>query len=265
MTRSLLQLRLHLGALVMLLALTGCSERATLFNGLSEQEANEVYSHLLDAGIPAEKARTKEGLTITVPENLSATALGITQAKGLPRDKKSSIGQVFKKENMISSPLEERARYLYALSQELEDTLMRIDGVLSAKVHIVLPERANPGEALSPSSAAVFVKYAEKAQFPAYIPKVREMVFKSIPGITGDAQSNVTVTAIPSEPKIDECVPLVWYGPMALSAADKGYFLAIVYIILLMWMLTIALTWLQAKGIDQWPAVLKSLRSRFIK
>ena len=265
MTRSLLQLRLHLGALVMLLALTGCSERATLFNGLSEQEANEVYSHLLDAGIPAEKARTKEGLTITVPENLSATALGITQAKGLPRDKKSSIGQVFKKENMISSPLEERARYLYALSQELEDTLMRIDGVLSAKVHIVLPERANPGEPLSPSSAAVFVKYSEQAQFPAYIPKVREMVFKSIPGIAGDAQSNVTVTAIPSELKIDECVPLVWYGPIALSAADKGYFLAIVYIILFMWMLSIGLTWLQAKGIDQWPAVLQSIRSRFFK
>jgi type III secretion protein J len=91
------------------------------------------------------------------------------------------------------------------------------------------------------------------------------MVFKSIPGIAGDAQSNVTVTAIPSELKIDECVPLVWYGPIALSAADKGYFLAIVYIILFMWVLSIGLTWLQAKGIDQWPAVLQSIRSRFFK
>lgn len=255
----------YLGAFTLALILTGCSDRAMLFNGLSEPEANEIYSHLLAAGIPAEKTRTKEGSAISVPENLSANALSITQANGLPRDKKSSIGQVFKKENMISSPLEERARYLYALSQELEDTLMRIDGVLSAKVHIVLPERANPGEPLSPSSAAVFVKYSEQAQFPAYIPKVREMVFKSIPGIAGDAQSNVTVTAIPSELKIDECVPLVWYGPIALSAADKGYFLAIVYIILFMWMLSIGLTWLQAKGIDQWPSVLQSIRSRFFK
>lgn len=265
LTKSLHFLQRYFSTFVFLLILTGCSDRAVLFNGLSEPEANEIYSHLLAAGIPAEKTRTKEGSAISVPENLSANALSITQANGLPRDKKSSIGQVFKKENMISSPLEERARYLYALSQELEDTLMRIDGVLSAKVHIVLPERANPGEPLSPSSAAVFVKYSEQAQFPAYIPKVREMVFKSIPGIAGDAQSNVTVTAIPSELKVDECVPLVWYGPIALSAADKGYFLAIVYITLFMWMLSIGLTWLQAKGIDQWPTVLQSIRSRFFK
>lgn len=251
--------------LTSLLLLPACTDRSVLFTGLTEAEANEIYAHLLAAGIPAEKSKVKEGSSISVPKNLSATALNLTQAHGLPRDKKTSIGQVFKKENMISSPLEERARYLYALSQELEATLMQIDGVLSAKVHIVLPERANPGEPLSPSSAAVFVKYAEDAQFPAYIPKVREMVFKSIPGITGDAQSSVTVTAVPSELKVDECVPLVWYGPIAINSADKTNFLLIAYLTLFMWMLSIGMTWLQAKGIDQWPPFLKNLYSKFKK
>lgn len=261
----LLRLPILLALLSSLLFLQACSERAVLFTGLSEAEANEIYAHLLDAGIPAEKSKTKEGSSISVPKEMSSTALNLTQAHGLPRDKKTSIGQVFKKENMISSPLEERARYLYALSQELEATLMQIDGVLSAKVHIVLPERANPGEPLSPSSAAVFVKYAESAQFPAYIPKVREMVFKSIPGITGDPQSSVTVTAVPSEAKVDECVPLVWYGPIAINAADKTHFLLLSYLVLLMWILSIAMTWLQAKGIDQWPPFLKNLYSKFKK
>ncbi|WP_334118558.1 type III secretion system inner membrane ring lipoprotein SctJ [Limnobacter sp.] len=259
--------RLPMFALILAgsLFLQACSDRTVLFTGLSEPEANEIYAHLLAAGIPAEKSKAKDGSSVSVPKNLSSTALNLTQAHGLPRDKKTSLGQVFKKENMISSPLEERARYLYALSQELEDTLMQIDGVLAAKVHIVLPERANPGEPLTPSSAAVFVKYSENAQFPAYIPKVRDMVFRSIPGITGDAQGSVTVTAVPSEIKVDECVPLVWYGPIAISAEDKGYFLLMTYLILFMWMLSVGMTWLQAKGVDQWPSVLKSLHARFKK
>ena len=245
--------------------LQACSDRTTLFTGLSEAEANEIYSHLLKAGIPAEKVKAKEGSSISVPKGLSASALALTQAHGLPRDKKTSIGEVFKKENMISSPLEERARYLYALSQDLEDTLMRIDGVVSAKVHIVLPERTNPGEPVSPSSAAVFVKYARETQFPAYIPRVRDLIFKSIPGITGDPQTSVTVTAVPSEVKADECVPLVWYGPIAISESDKLYFLGLTYLFLAMWALSIGLVWLQAKDVDQWPAVFKTIYERFKK
>ncbi|HEX4878580.1 MAG TPA: type III secretion inner membrane ring lipoprotein SctJ [Limnobacter sp.] len=245
--------------LISLALLQGCSGRTTLFAGLSEAEANEIYVYLLAAGIPANKSKTKEGIAISVPESQSASALALTRANGLPRDKKESLCDVFKKENMISSPLEERARYLCALSQELEDTIMKMDGVLSAKVHIVLPERSSPGEPISPSSAAVFVKYLEGARFPLYVPKVREMVFKSIPGIVGDPHRNVTVTAVESEVKADECVPLVWYGPMAITEADKGYFIAITYLFLLMWMLSIGITWLHAKGVDQWPPILRSL------
>jgi type III secretion protein J len=259
MRTSAAQLILTCITLIALTFLQGCSGRSTLFAGLSEAEANEIYVHLLAAGIPASKNKTKEGISISVPESQSASALALTRAHGLPRDKKESIGEVFKKQNMISSPLEERARYLYALSQELEDTIMKMDGVLSAKVHIVLPERTSPGEPASPSSAAVFVKYLQGARFPLYIPKVREMVFKSIPGITGDPHSNVTVTAVESEVKADECVPLVWYGPMAITEADKGYFIVITYLFLLMWMLSIGITWLHAKGVDQWPSILKRL------
>lgn len=247
------------------LLLQGCSDRTVLFTGLSEAEANEIYSHLLIAGIPAEKSKTKDGSSVTVPKSVSAAALALTQAQGLPRAKKASIGEVFKKENMISSPLEERARYLYALSQDLEDTLMRVDGVVSSKVHIVLPERTNPGEPLSPSSAAVFVKYSPGSNLPAYIPQLREMVFKGIPGLVGDPQTSVTVTAVPSEAKADVCVPLVWYGPVAISAADKMYFLIVAYTILLMWALSIGITWLHAKDVDQWPAVLKALYTRVKK
>ena len=250
---------------VLLLGMAACSSRVSLFEGLTQEEGNEIYATLLEAGVPAEKLANKQGTFITVPKQMSSEALRILEKKGLPRDKKTSIGEVFKKDSMISSPLEERARYLYALSQEIEQTLLRMDGVISARVHIVLPERSNPGEALSPSSAAVFVKYAENANFPAYVPRVRELVFKSIPGLKGDPQTSVTVAAVPSQAKVDNCVPLLWYGPMALHPDDKFYFIGLMYLILFAWVLSLGMVWLQAKDPSEWPEALNKLKSRFKK
>ncbi|HEX5487289.1 MAG TPA: type III secretion inner membrane ring lipoprotein SctJ [Limnobacter sp.] len=261
-SRRLIQLIL---LMIMGLALQACSQSVSLFSGLSQEEGNEIYASLLAAGIPAEKASNKEGITVSVPSEMSSDALKILQSQGLPREKKASMGDVFKKDSMISSPLEERARYLYALSQELEDTLMKIDGVLAARIHIVLPERTNPGDPLLPSSAAVFVKYANGSSFPAYIPKVRELVFNAIPGITGDPHSSISVVAIPSEIKPENGITLLWYGPMALRAQDRFAFLSIIYLIFGLWVLSLGLVWLQAKDESDWPEALQRFKARLKK
>lgn len=265
---QLLQLRLVHQIICILSAvilLQACSSNTALFNGLEQDEANEIYSTLLEVGIPAERSTSKAGVTVSVPKSLSSEALRVLQAKGLPRDQKSSIGEVFKKDSMISSPLEERARYLYALSQELERTLMRMDGVIASRVHMVLPERTTPGEPLSPSSAAVFIKYDQRTSFPAYVPKVRELVFNSIPGLTGDAHTSVSVVAVPAENLQENCVALLWYGPMAIHPADRWVFLTVIYLLILGWALSISIVWLQAKDPETWPPFMKKLRERFMK
>lgn len=244
--------------------LQACGSRTALFTGLAQDEANEIYAVIVKAGIPADKKIEKQGITITVPENLASDAVKILQAQGLPRDKRSTIGEVFKREGMISSPLEERARYLHALSQEIEKTLLTIDGVLTARVHIVLPERTVPGEPLAPSSAAVLVKYENGTEFPAYVGRVRELVFKSIPGISGDPQTMVTVAAVPSDARADTGVTLVWYGPVALHPDDRAYFISLVYGVFLAWVVSLMLVWLQGKKPEEWPAFLQKLRARFV-
>lgn len=105
------------------------------------------------------------------------------------------MGDVFRKEGMISSPLEERARYLWALSQELSATVSQIDGVIKARVHVVLPERGSGADASLPSSAAVFIKHKPGFNYDDVIPQVKRLISNSIPGLS---QEKVTVVMLPS-------------------------------------------------------------------
>jgi type III secretion protein J len=186
---------LLLGLLAFTLA--ACSSRVELLASIPEADANEVIAALVNSGIDAVKVPGKEGMVgIRVEQAQAARAVDILRAAGLPREHFAGMGQVFQKDGLISSPLEERARYLYALSQDLSGTLSHIDGVLFARVHLVLPERGTVDRAELPASAAVFIKYQQDAPLEQLQPQVRRMVVNSIPGLSSD---RVSVVLIPGK------------------------------------------------------------------
>ena len=113
---------------------------------------------------------------------------------GLPRERFADLGEVFKKEGMVSSPTEERARFLYARSQELSQTLSQIDGALSARVHVVLPEKKTPTSSGQPASASVFIQHADMIDFAPYVPKIKSLVSNAIEGLSYE---KVTVALFP--------------------------------------------------------------------
>lgn len=173
-------------------ALIGC-DRQPLYSNLNEQQANEVEAALLSAGIEAGKLPVKkgEGFAVEVAQSNVPAAMRVLHERGLPRDPSNSLGQVFAKEGFISSPLEERARYLYALSQELESTLMEIDGVVLARVHIALPQRDLLSDERESASASVII-----VERPGSLLSERETDFKAIvtDGVEGlDDVNRVTV------------------------------------------------------------------------
>ena len=184
--------------LLVLMALAGCGSKVDLLSGLSEPDANETLAALLDAGVPTEKISKKDGISVKVSESQVAQALAVLNSKGLPRRHHDRMGDIFKKENLISTPLEERARYLYALSQELENTFSQIDGVLSARVHIVLPERLTPGDPVLPSSAAVFIRHVSQLDLTVLEPRIRRMVANSIPGLNSGKSEQISVVFVPA-------------------------------------------------------------------
>lgn len=177
------------------LCLTAC--KTDLYTQLEEGEATEMMALLLKYDIGAQKRPGKEGAWIlSVPEGDVTAAVERLKAEGFPRQQYQSIGDIFQKDGLVSSPLTERVRFIHALSQELGDTISRIDGVLDARVHVVLPDNDPLAAQVLPSSASIFVRYQAKSPIKDSIPQIKQLVVNGIEGLTYD---KVSVAIFPSD------------------------------------------------------------------
>ena len=173
-----------IGMMAAVLLLAGCDKETTLHSGLEERQANLVMAALLDAGIDCHKAPGEEGTwNVTVVESKFADAVNLLEKAGLPRMAHQGIGEVFKKTGMISSPSEERIRFMDALAQDLAKTISGIDGVVDARVHVVLPENDPFARNALPSSAAVAIRSRWDADVTDIVPSVKGLVKNAIEGL----------------------------------------------------------------------------------
>jgi len=171
----------------MALFLAGCEKETTLHAGLEEQQANLVMAALLDAGIDCHKTPGEEGTwNVSVAESRFAAAVNLLERAGLPRRPHQGIGEVFKKTGMISSPSEERIRFMDALAQDIAKTISGIDGVVDARVHVVLPENDPFARNALPSSAAVAIRSRWDADLTDIIPSVKGLVKNAIEGLKAE-------------------------------------------------------------------------------
>lgn len=180
--------------LITLLSFYGCGQE-TLYSGLDEREANEMLAVLLSNDLNARKTGIGESLQIQTSRHDLPRAIALLSEQGYPREKFQSLGDVFKREGFVSSPMEERARLLYALSQELSQTISTIDGVVTARVHLAIPEQRVLSDAVKPSSASVFVKYRPDSTVAQQTASIKALIVNSIEGLPYD---NVTVTFFPA-------------------------------------------------------------------
>jgi type III secretion protein J len=176
-------------------ALAACG-REPLYGELEEQQVNEMLAVLVASGLDAAKVRSEKGWSLEVDRDDLPQAMAVLKAEGYPRERYDSLGQVFRKEGFVSTPLEERARLLYALSQELSRTVSSIDGVVVARVHLAIPERRPLSDEKPLSSASVFIKYKPGSQVVNKTAAIKALVVNSVEGLPYD---NVTVTFFATE------------------------------------------------------------------
>jgi type III secretion protein J len=166
-----------------LLALSACG-RSDLYSGLSEQHANEMVAALDRAGVGASKSPGKEGSwSVGVARGDFAYATTVLRAADLPRADHESMGDLFRKKGIVSTPVEERARYTFALAQELSQTLSSIDGVQVARVHIVQPERDPIAREVTAASASVLIKHEPGVSLADDLPDIKMLVSHAVQGL----------------------------------------------------------------------------------
>ena len=161
--------RFRYGVAVALIGLAGCS--ANVLHGIDERAANEATAALERVGIGAEKVpddATSPGaaanFTVRVAAGDANRAVDLLHALGLPRERRRGFAETYGQPSLIPTPSEERARYVNATAGEIEKTLETIDGVIGARVHLVLedadplsldtkPRARRPGRRAAESSA----------------------------------------------------------------------------------------------------------------
>ncbi len=202
--------------------------KTDLYRNLSERDANEMLAVLMSSDIEATKVYLGDaGVSLQVEETDLPRAIDILKQNGFPRESRATMGTVFERNGIMSSPFEERVRFVYALGEEVSQTISEIDGVLNARVHIVLPDESEFGEQLTPSSAAVFIKHRIGVDLDFATPQIRRLVSSSIEGVTYD---DVTVLLVEAErptltTRSKAEVPIVEIIPgLGIRAADAQMF-----------------------------------------
>ncbi len=157
-----------IGAVALLVGWAHQPQMSLLYSGLAPEEAGKIVEKMNDADVPYEL--TDGGSTIKVPVD-QVHSLRLTMAsQGLPVGGQAGY-QILDKEKIGTSPFTQRVNYTRAIEGELAKTIKLVDGVTTARVHIVRPEtalfatqkknasatvlvRVRPGWRLSPSNVA---------------------------------------------------------------------------------------------------------------
>jgi type III secretion protein J len=231
---------------LLLVALLAVGCKTELLHDLPEGDAARMLAVLQQHGIQADKklVNPDENLwALTVPGSSSARAFAILAEYKLPMKEDRRFRDVFGKSQLVPTPPEQQALFLEALQGEIAHTLRSLPGVISARVHVVQPERDAANRPLSTSKASVLIEFQPSAAGlpPISNGEVRQLVANAVPELGADNVSVVQKPASIAQPSTARGASnLVSFGPLVLEeggllALKLGISLAIVLLAGLAW------------------------------
>ena len=166
----------------------------TLYSELATEDAAAIVEKLKTAQVPY---RIEGGGTmIQVPEErIPGLRLELASA-GLPHG--GSVGfEIFDRSKIGATEFEQQVNLRRALEGELARSVMSIDGVKSARVHLVLPERRLFAAREESASASVVVKLENAHNFGRKeVAAVVHLVAAAVPTLSKDRVSVVSTEGV---------------------------------------------------------------------
>lgn len=164
---------------ICLFALSGCDSE--LVSNLSERQANEVVALLEQNNIDAQKVKGDKGIfSIRVDKNYMSDAVDLLNTYNLPSPEHIEIADQFPSDAMVSTPLGEKVRLISSIEQRLGQTILEIDNVTSARVHLSYPITGDNDENIVPPSVSVLLIYKDSVNEAEYIDKIKRLIKNSL-------------------------------------------------------------------------------------
>lgn len=198
-------------ALVLAASLLAAACSLDIQHGLTEAEANDIVVLLQARGIDARKEKeegtgTGEGTyKVVAHKSEGPKAMALLKEAELPKPRVAGL-ELFNRGSLIPTPTEEKAMLLAALSGELAKTLRGIEGVVDARVHVVLPEEdrfRDKDRAPPEPTAGVYLKWRPTATakgtggLPFRLEEVKQLIAHGVPNLK---EANVSVMATMATP-----------------------------------------------------------------
>ena len=152
-----------------------------LYGQMSERETGQVMDALTAAGV---EFKLQPNGAVAVPESKVQEARIRLASQGLPQSDSMGIEMIQKDSGLGTSTLMETARYQSVLETELARTIVKVQGVQAARVHLAMPKASVFLRDEHRATASVMLQlYPGRRLEPGQVAAVVHLVASSVPDL----------------------------------------------------------------------------------
>lgn len=206
------------------------TEFVILFDNIREQDSAAIIAELESENIEFQLAGN--GTQVLVPEGDADRARVLVAGAGIPMG--GVVGfELFNESDMGLTDFAQKINYQRALQGELARTIMMMEGIAFARVHLSLPERTLfKTETLGPKAAVTVQARPGSSINDKRVIGIQHLVSSAVTGLTandvavldqnGQLVSSQTSTSVAKDDPIDERSALeAYYHARATTAAEQ--------------------------------------------
>jgi len=206
-TQKIISALVAAGVVVSLLYLGQVMTRpayAPLFTGLEPKDAGAIVEKLKSMKIPYQIA--DQGTTVKVPESQVYEARIQLASSGVLAGSGAGF-ELFDQNKFGQTDFEQQVGYQRALQEELRRTIVQLEGVEQARVHLVIPQKSvfvGGGQGVPSASVALKLKPATRLK-PEQVQGIGDLIVGSVEGLKPenvhiiDTEGNVLSDSLKSD------------------------------------------------------------------